>query len=610
VKNHSVFTLFIGIVSVFTIFGCSSGGSSDGAAGEDIQTSISTKSAYPGDFIAVTHSSIEEGEASTVTFTVDNGYEIEFETEDTARGIVRFSVPFYLDMETGENTSGTVTVSVNGNSIEDGFTIFAIPELDIKPGEVYARILEKIIENYDEAENHLWNIFNDEGIDLMDAIDELFEKKSQYLLMINEIRNAGTLTLSVNDGEDPVTLTAEDLTMLDQWLAVWILGMDAALRGPSAMSAGGIDFENWTQISGEERLQRIQAGIENVVDEFKRGVEGGKVWIGGITLVFTAAGFLVGGPAGAAIGAAAGLALGYISAGYELGTSAIFSRICDSFSEKVRPAYDWTTNILGQAVRIGLSAAGGLKDGIGKLFTLISSAVTLKDSVDAAEKTRCDDQSKSGGSSVLPAGLSAVYTIDEFCDDSQTPLPDDDIISDLLSAQISISIPDAADYYLNFSPEYVQAVFSDIDDGATLDMIPAIIGSNTPLNNIGFNSTSLTVMIHPYLNLSGDSPWLLTIDPEKELFDGDEAEIIFFTSQIRNETPLNDPVIFSAVGGTISLEVYGTQDMDLLKGTFSVTVEGDKDYWDYASEDIDYWETLTGTISGSFDGVLSDNPGN
>ena len=606
-KSYSLFPLFVGLVAACMIFGCSSGGSSSGGvAGEDIQTSISTRSAYPGDFIAVTHSSIEEGEASTVEFTDGAGYEIAFETGDTARGIVRFAVPFYLDVNTGKNASGTVTVRVNGQIIQEGFTIQAIPELGIDPGQVYVMILEKTIENYLEAGDHLWDIYEEEGIDdVLDALDELDVKISQCQLMIDEIETAGTLTLTVNDGEAPVTLTRDDLAMLDQWLAVWVLGMDAELSGPSVMSAGGIDFENWTQISGAERLQRIQNGIEHIIEEFKRGVEGGKVWIGGITLAFTGAGFLVGGPAGAAIGAAAGLALGYISAGYELGTSAIYNRICESFSEKVRPTYEWTKNIIGQAVRIGLSAAGGLKDEIGKLFTLISSSVTLKDSIDAAKNTRCDDQSKSIGSFVL-SPMSAVYTIEEFCDDGGTTIPDD-IVSDLLSAQISIPY---AGYSVNFSPAYVQAVFGQIDDGATLDRIPSIIGSDSSLSDDVYNSTTLLIMINPDLNLSGDSPWLLTIDPEKELFEGDEAEITFFTQQIRNETPLNDPVLFGAVSGTVTLEVYGTQDGDLLKGTFSVTIEGDKDHWDYVSEEIDYWETLTGTISGSFDGVLSDNPGN
>jgi hypothetical protein len=50
--------------------------------------------------------------------------------------------------------------------------------------------------------------------------------------------------------------------------------------------------------------------------------------------------------------------------------------------------------------------------------------------------------------------------------------------------------------------------------------------------------------------------------------------------------------------------------MELIKGTFSVNVEGDLDHWDYEEDDIDDWDTLTGTISGSFDAVLSDNPGN
>jgi len=634
-KNYSFFPFFFGLVAACMIFGCNSGSSGgDVLAGEDTQSSISTKSAYPGDYIVATHNSIKEGQESTVEFTGEGGYYISFKTEDTADGIVRFPVPFYLDTSTGQNAAGTVIVRVNGNTVADEFTIRAIPDLGIDPGKVYVEILEKTVENYSEAQDYLWDTYFEEGLeDLLDSIDELDTRISQCLAMIDEIETTGKLTLSVNDGDDPVTLTGSDLAMLDQWLAVWILGMDAALTGSSPMSAGGIDMEGWSDISAKERAQRIQDGIDHVISEFKRGLEGGKVLIGAVTLLCTVGGFLVAGPAGALIGAAAGLALGYVSAGFELGSSAVYNRICESFSQKFRPAYDWGKNVLGQAVRVALSAAGGLKDKIGTIFTIISSAVTLNDSVDSAKKTRCgeDDQSKGIYSHVSFPVKSDAYTIDEFCsydevstpDDTETTITDDseseevvsdedisdiettiadDIIADVLSAQISI--PDE-NYSLNFLPEYVQAGFGQFDDGATLDMIPSIIGSDCSFNDFDYYSTTLTIMIHPNLNLSGDSPWILSVDPYIELFEGDEVDIMFFTEQILNDTPINDPVIFSAVGGTVTLEAYGTQDGELLKGTFSVTLEGDKDYWDYLSEDIDHTETLTGTISGSFDGMIT-----
>lgn len=550
-------------------------------------------SAYPGEFITISDESVKAGESSQVSFKAGNGYEVSFAVQDTSDGTARFPVPMYVDPSTGAQT-GAVFVSVNGKEAKGAFTIKAIPDLEMPAGEVYVSYMEKIISELESTKLHLQQTRDEESMAFIDsAIAKIDAKIAWCNEKVSQIRTTRTLTLSTNDGK-AYTLSEDNLKMLDQWLAAWVLGMDAALTAPAAMSAEGLNMDNWGNISGDERLQRIKGSIDHVLDEFERGLEGGKVYIGGVSLGFAAAGFLVGGPVGGIIGGAFGLALAYAQAGYELGTAAIFERMCESFSSKSREAYDWSKGLLNQAISIATSGLSTLEGKLGDLFNYIDTALDVKDVVDSAENMRCKDYKVSSlmGSSAL--------TIQDFCGGETV------FETDSLTAEISIS--GASSYSRSFSPAHVLATFATISDGDADVMvgIPAMIGSDLIYaSDTVWQGDILVLMLSP--NLTGPFPDEIPVS-DLWLVEGGLADLTFSTPHLKHDTPLNDPVVFkvSPEGGTIFLDAYGTNVGELIKGTFSFKIEAELDHWDYMQDDYGEPDYLTGTISGSFEGILSE----
>jgi hypothetical protein len=69
------------------------------------------------------------------------------------------------------------------------------------------------------------------------------------------------------------------------------------------------------------------------------------------------------------------------------------------------------------------------------------------------------------------------------------------------------------------------------------------------------------------------------------------------------------PVGFSSYSGSITLEEYGTNYGDRLKGSFSVQLKGSQQLCPTSECDVD--KEITGSISGSFDGIITNyTPGN
>jgi hypothetical protein len=115
----------------------------------------------------------------------------------------------------------------------------------------------------------------------------------------------------------------------------------------------------------------------------------------------------------------------------------------------------------------------------------------------------------------------------------------------------------------------------------------------------------LVLMLSP--NLTGPFPDEIPVS-DLWLVEGGLADLTFSTPHLKHDTPLNDPVVFkvSPEGGTIFLDAYGTNVGELIKGTFSFKIEAELDHWDYMQDDYGEPDYLTGTISGSFEGILSE----
>jgi hypothetical protein len=587
--------VFLCFLIPFVLIGCGSGGGGGGGGGraEEVNSPLlSTTSAYPGEYITINHDSIKSAQESTIEFSAAGGYIVTLKINPQSDGTVRAGIPLYLDPVKGMNTTGSVTVKVNGKAASGAFTIKAIPELGIEAGEVYALFLEKIIAEFEKAKGHLSDISKKESMDFVsDAADTLASKVAQYRAMITQIRTTRTLTLVLQEGKTR-TLDAQELKQLDKWLASWILGLEGEMRGVAPLSGETLDATDWLKLSPEEKERRIRGGIDYVIDETKRGVKAGAIWLAGVSVSITAGGYAITVEVGEDIAKAGGVAIAYIKATYELGTAAIIDKMSDSFSSESREAYDWTKGLLEQASDLflkGLSTIGGE---LGTFFEALYTTKEVNEIVEKAEEVTCGE--KSGSYQVAAAPFSGI-TITDFCGNEV-------VLSDTLVAHVSIQ-----GYSASFTFKEALATFSTIDDGqgkVLLGGIPSIIGTDGELilttPGALFKQDTLLLMFHP--DLAGPFPRTITVT-DIWMEEGGETQFTYHTPHFLNQDNPNDPVIFTAVGGSITVEHYGTTVGGLLKGTFSVTVEGDRDI----SQDES--EPLTGTITGSFKGVLSEPPG-
>jgi hypothetical protein len=162
----------------------------------------------------------------------------------------------------------------------------------------------------------------------------------------------------------------------------------------------------------------------------------------------------------------------------------------------------------------------------------------------------------------------------------------DDSGGELLS--VSVSIPGV----YGFSPNFKAITQGSCSEIAT--PVPTIFAtSGGPFSDPLTNDT-LSV------NLNNDmdtGTWGLGFGP------CETPHVFFTTHDILNEDD-GTPVTFYSTSGSVTLERYGTALGEPLKGSFSVQVEGDQQLCPTA--DCEDERVITGTISGRFDGVISN----
>ncbi len=388
--------------------------------GGEEKWTLSTMSAYPGEFVTVFHSTLTAALACDIVFTFPGGGTMTASIADTSSGTARVAIPFYIDPLTGSNVEVQTRIRVNGHEVDGNFIIRAIPDLGLPAGTVYRYVLEKASESYTAALATLENdILIEVGWDpqavnrLNLARTELLTRIAHCQTLISQIES-GAVAVTFGDGQT-VTLGSQELLQIDKWLTAWFRGARNALAEP--LLAASATLPRTTNPDGSWTTP--QQAIEEVLQALESGKDWNNVFLGGATLACTAAGLYVGGPVGAMIGGTAALAVTGLAALYELGSAAIIERLHEAYSTTVRPAYDYTREALEQLVRVALAAAGtASEEAWAMLITLISSGITVNDAIDAAEDARCGDQTERQRS-LLP--LSALGLIEEFCGDTGDP---------------------------------------------------------------------------------------------------------------------------------------------------------------------------------------------
>ncbi len=173
------------------------------------------------------------------------------------------------------------------------------------------------------------------------------------------------------------------------------------------------------------------------------------------------------------------------------------------------------------------------------------------------------------------------------------------------SLYASIDIPGYYTKTFTVSGEKCSAVLSRITDGeghVALGDIPAIVGytGNDPLNV----EERLIISLNPALTGPGT---YTSVGDMFDLLDGVQVGVDFSTDTIKDQDAMASMVIFYATSGSVVVDRFGTKVGERISGTYDVTVQGERTLC--SGGDCDDSEVITGTIEGSFDGVLVPEQG-
>ncbi len=170
------------------------------------------------------------------------------------------------------------------------------------------------------------------------------------------------------------------------------------------------------------------------------------------------------------------------------------------------------------------------------------------------------------------------------------------------SLQASVSIPGHYSTVFVAQDELVGAYLTKITgggDGIVLDKIPTVTGMSGI--NVMTDADMLTVTLNPSLAGAGIYTLLGSVF---DLPDGTEAGVEFSTASIRDQSSVRIPVLFSATSGSVIVEEFGDEIGERLKGTFEVNILGERLVCEDPDCDDSHDEIITGTLNGSFNGVV------
>jgi len=173
-----------------------------------------------------------------------------------------------------------------------------------------------------------------------------------------------------------------------------------------------------------------------------------------------------------------------------------------------------------------------------------------------------------------------------------------------LAAAVFISGHYATDFVAD--SDKVKAALSRIEDGighVILDNIPAIVGTSGSLQA---EMDQLSVSLSPALAGPGAYD---SVGSVFDLAEGREAGINFASTRVRDQDLVASPVLFSAASGIVMVDNFGKNVGDRISGSFDVNISGERMICEDPGCENWHDEVLTGTLSGSFNGVLGPAEG-
>lgn len=161
------------------------------------------------------------------------------------------------------------------------------------------------------------------------------------------------------------------------------------------------------------------------------------------------------------------------------------------------------------------------------------------------------------------------------------------------TVNMNIEIPD---YTHTFSPVLTGMTLGTLNDG------PKIYPGVEAISSLDILSGDIFAMWFSNLGLGVGTHEISEID----FFEEGGISLLFSTADIVHEDD-GGVVIFEAISGTITLEYYGVNYGDRLKGTISdVILEGQQNICLDIECDDPINNNITGSLSGSFDGTIKE----
>ena len=415
--------VFIAVGAAAWFMGCSATIGGGGDAG----LRLSSSKLNPGQFLTLSHDSIEKGIPLSIEFNGSGGYAVTVLSHDVEDGSVRVAVPAFVDFTMGTIGPGDVTVSISGIEGQAALHINDLPPLEgVEPGTVLALFLRSAIENYQKTIDNLTIIEAEFGSnETATRRDALTARIQQLEATLSELETTGQLVVDLG-AAGSVTLSAEELRIGDRLLVSMLEDLDD-LDGASAKDAvarRSLDECRSTLPPGVTMLACLQ---EIVLEATLPWVKvAGKI-TSGVGLVFGVGAVVYGAP----LAALTALLVSGVGAVIGWGDAALEGRNTDNLRNNNGEGFNAGQEALSQFARwithgasIGFSALGNW------VSTTVTGIYLTMRGTDFLADRKCPDdpQQKSrqplfanGGfcTSVRPPGCdnSCTLAFDGLCDD-------------------------------------------------------------------------------------------------------------------------------------------------------------------------------------------------
>ncbi len=596
------------IMMIFTVMSCSSDSDdTSGDGGTDSVLTLSSTLAVPGQFVTFTHDSFKVDTPVTITWSDGGDYTVQASGYPMVNKELRVPVPPYFSLESDTFTEGEVSIAISGISktisLRIRKPIEIIYEGADKPGTLTIEWMKGNVVAFQNIISNLQSF--DSNISVVEA--SYLAEIDIWEAAIAEFESTGTFTQYAAD-DTAYTLSEQDLRTADALLYSTVIGIlevseELSLPSNSVMltkasglsKAGGLFASSEVSSSdAKPKLEEIRNKLQSVEGLFRTGAKVLLATIGlGVGLVV-----LTAATAASAAASSAALGLTGITCMVYVGVIGVHSELTAFLTHQVNIAdgtiddYQFGEKFYDVTVDAGKDLAFGIAaftvGTVGTVAGIVKEGWTV---VKSEFWSYCSSTEESPTNA---PSLSSTTMADkeEFCSELEV------IILQINLFDFSINIPG---YTGPFNKELIGFALAEVDDGPPT--YPAVVAISTAISTDydPMNDDFLVLMFDIGLsegNYAVDDSWITG---------GGYAELTFFSHEVLTDTGAGyTPIGFSQTGGTVELEHYGTTYGDRLKGNFSMTVEGTKTTChDPACDDYTN-ETITGTISGTFDGFIKE----